>query len=176
MKKVLLLNSDWTPLNFISELRAFTLIDKGRCEVITITETPSIWDEKITTPQRDYDSPATLRVLDRVHRRYASSRFRKKVLFNRDNWQCQYCNIKLDKISVTIDHVIPRTLGGQTSWKNCVVACKKCNLKKGSKSLSETGMKLRKQPIIPTVSNYWEAGNQSTWHPDWIYFLGSNSY
>ena len=176
MKKVLLLNADWTPLNFVSEIRALKLLVKGRCEVITVSEKPSIWNEKIPTPSREYDSPATLRVLDRVNRKYTTPCFRKKVLFNRDNWQCQYCHVKLDKNSVTIDHVVPRALGGQTSWKNCVVACKKCNIKKGSKPLSESGMNLRKQPSVPSVKYYWEVGSQSSWHPDWIYFLDSNTY
>lgn len=175
MKKVLLLNADWTPLNFISEVRALNLLINGRCEIITITEKPSIWDEKITTPSRDYDSPATLRVFVRVNRKYTIPCFRKNVLFNRDNWQCQYCGIKLDKISITIDHVIPKAQGGRTSWNNCVAACKKCNLKKGPRSLSTTGMKLNKLPSTPSVSHYWDIGNQSSWHPDWIYFLNSRT-
>ena len=68
MKKVLLLNTDWTPLNFVSEIRAINLLMKGRCEVIIVSEKPSVWNEKIPTPTREYDSPATLRVLDRVNR------------------------------------------------------------------------------------------------------------
>lgn len=176
MKKVLLLNTDWTPLNFVSEVRALKLLMKGRCEIITVSEKPSIWGEKIVTPSCELDTPATLRVLERVNRKYTTPCFRKKVLFNRDNWQCQYCNVKLDKNSVTIDHIIPRAMGGQTSWKNCVVACKKCNLKKGSKPLSECDMRLRKTPAIPSVTHYWETGNQSSWHPDWIHFLDSNTY
>jgi 5-methylcytosine-specific restriction endonuclease McrA len=175
MKRVLLLNSDWSPLNFVSGFRALNLLFKGRAEVITLGEKPSFWEEKLTTPTKSYDIPATLRLVERVNRRYTAPRFRKWVLFNRDSWQCQYCGVKLDWHSITIDHVLPRSRGGPTNWKNCVAACKKCNLKKGSRLLPETGMQLKKNPAEPKVSHFWEMGH-SPWHPDWEMFFGSDTY
>ena len=171
MKKVLLLNSDWSPLNFVSGIRALNLLLKGRVEVISSGDKPSIWDESFNTPNKSFQLPATVRLLERVSRRYTAPRFKKRVLFNRDNWQCQYCNVKLDWTSITIDHVIPRSRGGATSWKNCVAACRRCNMKKGSRMLSETGMQLRKNPSEPKVTHYWEFSQHSNWHADWDTFF-----
>lgn len=171
MKKVLLLNSDWIPLNFISIPRALNLMFKGRVEVINMGDAPSYWDECYTTPSRSIEIPATIRLVSRVQRKFSAPRFRKKVLFNRDNWQCQYCGTRLDWSSVTIDHVTPKSRGGTTCWKNCVAACKKCNSKKGSRSLSETELVLRKLPTEPKMTHYWEMMHPSQWHKDWRHFF-----
>jgi 5-methylcytosine-specific restriction endonuclease McrA len=171
MKKVLLLNSDCTPLNFVTVVRAFNLILKGRAEVIKLGERQSSWDIKIKTTSDSFEVPATLRMVEKVNRKFGSApKFRKRVLFNRDSWTCQYCGIKLDASNITIDHIMPRARGGQTNWRNCVTSCKKCNIKKGARLLPETGMQLRKNPIEPSMLHFWEAGVY-TWHPDWSYFL-----
>lgn len=176
MKRTLLLNSDWSPLNFVSPVRALNLVMRGRAEVINTGEGPSFWGEKINTPNRSFEVPATLRLVDRVSRKMTMPRFRKWVLFNRDCWQCQYCGTKLDWNSITIDHVRPKCMGGDTSWKNCVASCKKCNWKKGSRTLAEAGMQLRKNPSVPSVIHFWESPSPVTWHPDWLMFFDGNSY
>jgi 5-methylcytosine-specific restriction endonuclease McrA len=174
MKRVLLLNSDWSPLNFVSIPRAFNLMFKGRVEVISVGEKPSYWDESYDTTSRKYDIPATIRLTERISRRFSAPRFRKKVLFNRDNWQCQYCGIKLEWSSITIDHITPRCRGGTTTWKNCVASCKRCNSKKGSRTLSESDMHLKKLPLEPKVSHYWEITKPEQWHEDWRCFFNEN--
>lgn len=171
MKRALLLNSDWTPLNFVSGSRALSLLFKGRAEVISLGEKPSFWDDTVPTPSTQYELPATMRLLERVNRRYTAPRFRKKVLFNRDNWQCQYCGVKLEWGSVTIDHVIPRARGGNTSWKNCVSSCKRCNAKKGARTPAESGLTLKKQPAEPHVIHFWDSPQAAAWHPDWYSFF-----
>jgi len=171
MKKVLLLNSDWMPLNFVSGIRALNLLFKGRAEVISTGENPSFWDDQLTTSTKSYAVPVTVRLLERVNRRYSAPRFRKRVLFNRDNWQCQYCFAKLDWVSITVDHVVPRCKGGTTSWKNCVASCKRCNSQKGHRSLSETGMSLKKNPTEPKVAHFWENSKTLNWHNDWDNFF-----
>lgn len=177
MNSSLLLNSDWTPLNFVSSIRALNLLFNGRAEIITLNEgeAHSVWEE-IKTPSRSYQIPATIRLLHRVTRRYTIPRFRKRVLFNRDNWECQYCGIDLDWPSITIDHILPRSRGGETSWYNCVASCKKCNIKKGCRTLLESGMVLRKHPTDPKVVHFWESHGQKVWHPDWSAFLNLESY
>lgn len=180
MNRVLLLNSDWSPLNFVSSIRALNLLFKGRAEVILMGEKVSAWDEPISTPSRSYDVPATLRLVERVNVKFAPPRFRKRVLFNRDDWRCQYCGVDLDLRSITIDHVVPRSRGGNTSWNNCVTACRKCNSKKGNRTLSESGMCLRRTPVEPNVDHFWERGNEhnrrSSWHPDWSLFFSVDNY
>ena len=76
-------------------------------------------------------------------------RFNRSDLYLRDCGTCQYCEKKLSRESATIDHVIPRSKGGQTTWENCVISCSDCNTKKGNKSLSETNMRLLKIPSRP---------------------------
>lgn len=170
-KLSLLLNDDFTPLNFVSPVRALNLLFRGRAEIVAI-DGPSVWDITYTTPTKVFNAPATLRLKRRAPKIEASPRFRKKALFNRDNWQCQYCGIDLDDRTVTIDHVVPKMKGGPRSWKNCVTACKKCNMKKGSRSLSESGLTLMKHPTSPKMHHFWDIQKKNfVWHNDWIYFI-----
>ena len=177
MKRALLLNADWSPLNFVSGIRALNLLFKGRAEIISLGEKPSTWDDYITSPSRNFELPATLRLVEKVNRRYVHSpRFRKWALFNRDGWQCQYCGISLDVRSITIDHVVPRSRGGPTSWRNCVSSCKKCNMTKGSRTPGESDMKLRKNPVEPKMHHFLDLASKNPWHPDWFAFFGPDTY
>jgi 5-methylcytosine-specific restriction endonuclease McrA len=76
------------------------------------------------------------------------SKFTRKNLFLRDQHECQYCSKQFVNEQLTIDHVIPRSLGGGTSWTNCVAACKKCNGMKGNKLM---------KPIREAVKPTWHA-------------------
>ena len=170
MTKSLLLNSDWSPLGFLSPHRALCLIMRQRAEIV-VFEAPSLWEEEYSTPSTSYRVPATIRMLTRIERRHTQPRFRKKVLYDRDDWSCQYCETRLSPRSVTIDHVIPKSKGGLTTWKNCVVCCLECNLRKGPRLPDEAGMKLRRQPKVPSSSDFLRA-NAMDWHADWSHFLG----
>jgi 5-methylcytosine-specific restriction endonuclease McrA len=66
----------------------------------------------------------------------------------RDNYSCVYCGSKKD---LTIDHVIPKSKGGQNTWNNLVTCCSPCNLKKGDKSLNDINMRMIKKPTEPTI-------------------------
>ena len=70
----------------------------------------------------------------------------RKNIFKRDDYTCQYCEIKLDSETATVDHVLPRCRGGKHEWKNVVTCCLKCNHKKGDKTPNEANMPLRKTP------------------------------
>jgi len=170
-KLSLLLNDDFTPLNFVSPVRALNLLFRGRAEIVNL-DGPSVWDVTYETPTKIYSAPATLRLKRRAPKIEVTPRFTKKALFNRDGWQCQYCGVDLDDRSVTIDHVVPKMRGGPRTWKNCVTACKKCNMKKGSRSLSESGLTLRKNPSAPKMHHFWDVQKKNfVWHSDWIYFI-----
>jgi 5-methylcytosine-specific restriction endonuclease McrA len=171
VKRTLLLNGDWQPLNFVDEIRAICLILNGRAELVDVDGNPSVWDgEQISSPSTSFDTPATIRLLTRVNRKWSSPRFRKKVMFMRDKWTCQYCLTELKRADLTIDHVLPSSRGGKTTWKNCVTSCHRCNLKKGDKTPAEAGMKLNKQPVDPTPWHFWE-GPRAKWHAHWEYFV-----
>lgn len=77
-------------------------------------------------------------------------RFSRRNIFERDENTCQYCAKKFDRDELTLDHVIPRSRGGVSSWTNIVLACINCNMKKGDKLLSELHVKLLKKPVKPT--------------------------
>lgn len=172
MKRALLLNSDYTPLHFLSDTDAIILFYKGRAVVVEGADgNPSEWDETFTSPSTSIHVPATMRLLKRVNKKWKPPRFRKKVLFNRDNFECQYCGVKLFWETIEIEHIMPSSRGGPTSWLNCVASCKPCNKRKANKTPEEAGMKLRKKPAIPTSLHFWDAHRSSVWHPDWALFL-----
>ncbi len=174
MKRALLLNSNGEPLQFIDGTRAIKLLLKDRVEVASgMTGLPSYWEDSVQSATQVFKLPAVLRLKYYVQKRAHKKppRFQKKVLFNRDEWECQYCGVGLTYSAITIDHVYPQSRGGQTSWKNCVSACKKCNNRKGNKTPEEAEMKLLKQPAEPNVFHYWDTSRHSTWHDDWALFV-----
>jgi len=77
------------------------------------------------------------------------ARFSKDVLFARDGGRCQYCDRELARGISTIDHIMPRSRGGDTSWENCVTCCPTCNVKKGNRTPTEAGMCLLSLPAKP---------------------------
>lgn len=173
MKRALLLNADYQPLNFISDIRAVVLMLKGRAEVVTVTETPSVWDEGFATSSVVIPIPATLRLMTRINRKRTPLRFKKRILFNRDNWQCQYCHVDLLHGSITIEHLVPVSRGGETSYRNCVAACRSCNRRKANLTPEEAGMKLRRQPAEPSPLHFWDVKRSTAWHSDWNAFVPS---
>jgi 5-methylcytosine-specific restriction endonuclease McrA len=84
------------------------------------------------------------------------------MIYKRDNHTCQYCG---SKKSLTIDHVIPRSRGGQDTWENMVVACSSCNTKKGHTLLEQTGMKLMKNPKSPVNKMIFDIARSNV--PEW---------
>ncbi|NBO36560.1 HNH endonuclease, partial [bacterium] len=73
----------------------------------------------------------------------------RKNVFKRDNYVCQYCGIDLCDKTATIDHILPKSKGGGSTWVNMVTSCKDCNLAKGNKTLKEAKMNLRTKPKEP---------------------------
>lgn len=172
MKRALLLNADYSPLHFVSDFDAITLFYKGRAEVIHGMDGKlSEWDETFNSPSTKIRVPATMRLLKRVNKRWKPPRFRKKVLFNRDGWKCQFCSVKLNWENITIDHVMPSSRGGGTTWMNCVAACKPCNKRKANKTPEEAGMRLLTKPAYPSALHFWDALRSDAWHPDWAMFI-----
>jgi 5-methylcytosine-specific restriction endonuclease McrA len=80
--------------------------------------------------------------------------FNRPNLYRRDDHSCQYCGAQLPNRNLTVEHVLPRSRGGPTTWENCVAACKRCNSDKADKTPKEAGMRLRKKPAKPK----WKVG------------------
>jgi 5-methylcytosine-specific restriction endonuclease McrA len=97
--------------------------------------------------------------------------FTRFNLFLRDEFRCQYCGSKGD---LTFDHVLPRCRGGITSWQNVVAACSPCNLRKGSKTLKQAGMRLARAPRAPTAEEMQAHGRRFPphhLHESWLDYL-----
>ncbi|HJM82375.1 MAG TPA: HNH endonuclease [Nitrospinota bacterium] len=139
--RALVLNSTYEPLQFSTAKRALVLSLLGKAEVLEVD------GFIVRTSVREYRLPTVIRLnrYIKMPRRSCVS-FSKKNVFRRDNYTCQYCGGGLE---MTIDHVIPRSVGGRSTWDNIVTACRKCNLKKGSRTPEEAGMKLLMRPKQP---------------------------
>lgn len=166
MKRVLLLNADWSPLHFITDMRAIVLLYNNKAEQV------SLWDDVIKSPTTTMQLPATIRLFNYVSKGWRTPRFKRRALFNRDNWTCQYCGEKLGWSTITIDHVKPRSVGGMTTWLNCVSACSRCNKKKANQTLEEANMRLLKRPSAPQSYHFWNISvGSDDWHKDWAQFF-----
>lgn len=140
--RVLVLNASFEPINVCTVRRAIVLILKEKAEVI------DEHDLEVHAERMSMTRPSVIRLRTYVRIPYQS--FRRKItrraVFARDSWECQYCG---RRGSLTMDHVIPRSKGGDTSWENVVACCASCNRRKGDRSVAQSGMKLRTHPRVP---------------------------
>lgn len=144
MNSVLVLNATYEPLNVVSVRRAVVLLLKEKAEIVEAAAA-RLRAERIEVPV-----PLVIRLVTyvRVPRRFDLPVSRRTVL-SRDDYTCQYCGAQPGKSELTIDHVLPRSRGGDHSWENVVTACGPCNRRKGNRIPSEAGMSLRRKPYRP---------------------------
>ena len=95
--------------------------------------------------------------------------FTRFNVFLRDGFSCQYCG-KSDREDLTFDHVIPRRLGGRTTWENIITACAPCNMKKGGRTPKQAGMPVHQSPIRPTSWQLQQHGKQ--FPPNYLHETG----
>lgn len=165
MTHTLLLNANYEVLAFIEEKRAIKLLLKNKVELL------SSWDgKKIIYTGGFIEHPATVRMKYQVRRNPTRLSFSKNIILRRDQYQCGYCEKKLTPNRLTIDHVIPQSLGGENSFLNCVTACRECNQRKANKRLEESGLILKIVPAAPTrfLCAY---PPQGVWHEEWIFYI-----
>ena len=142
MQQVLVLNASYEPLNVCSVRRAHVLVWKGKAEVIE--ELPL----RLHAASDTYPWPHVIRLVRYVRVPRALKRtISRRVLFARDSWQCVYCGTAGGRL--TLDHVVPRSRGGESSWENVVTSCSPCNLRKGDRLLEEAAMTLPVPPRPP---------------------------
>lgn len=166
-KSVLLLNASYEPMRVISWKRAICLFFAGKAEVI------EEYEHQIRSVSLVIQAPAVIRLLSYVKIAQRTPALSRVNVLARDNFKCQYCAVALNSKTATIDHVVPSSAGGASSWTNMVCACASCNRRKGCKTLAQANMKLKTQPVKPDwlpVIRFKLNGNV----PDtWIYFLQS---
>ena len=145
--RVLVLNASYEPLNVCTVRRALVLILKEKAEVL------EHGDGVLRSETMRLDRPEVIRLITfvRVPRDIHRRRITRKAVLARDDWTCQYCGSS--RPSLTVDHVIPRSRGGESVWENIVASCAPCNRKKGNRLPREVRMhpKRRPRPPGPTV-------------------------
>jgi len=166
-RKTLLLNSNYQVLNFLPERKAIKLLFKDKVEII------SSWDKlDIKWENGKIKYPAILRLKSHVKRNFSATSFSRRAIVKRDNSTCQFCGIKLSAAQVTIDHIIPKSRGGNSSFTNCVVSCQSCNNIKADRTPEEANMILLRKPTHPSFCpTYYLSDSQDLWHESWDPFL-----
>ncbi|MCC5943934.1 MAG: HNH endonuclease [Bernardetiaceae bacterium] len=160
--KVLVLNADYRAISVCSASKAFVLVYMQKAELVS-----SVKDGFLRTVSRSFPMPSVIRLMRYVKVPYRGVVLSRQNLFKRDNYQCVYCGER-NKALLTLDHVIPRSQGGKTSWTNLVTACQRCNSHKGNYSLEKIGMNLPYEPFKPTfvmfLRDFSRIGDDS-WQP-----------
>ena len=183
---VLVLNRQWQAIDVKTPAEAFSMMATGAASGLDITSEgmrPVPWAEWLTLEVRDQDSPVrtvrgpvrapTVVVLARyarMPRRRLS--FSLRGLWERDGGVCQYTGRRLQPGEGNIDHVVPRSRGGNTSWDNCVLADNRVNHRKGNRTPDEAGLKLVRPPQIPRELPATAFIRNTHAIPDWEMFLG----
>jgi 5-methylcytosine-specific restriction endonuclease McrA len=165
----LVLNADYRPLSYLplslwpwQEAIKAAFLDR----VIVLAE----YDAVVRSPSVEIPLPSVVVLKDYV-RPAKSAAFTRFNLFLRDEFTCQYCG---SREALTFDHVTPRVRGGRTTWSNVVAACGPCNLRKGSRTLKQAGMNLRRPPLRPTPERLQNIGRKfppNHLHGSWMDYL-----
>lgn len=165
----LVLNADFRPLSYYP-LSLWPWQEAVKAAFLDRVNIIAEYDDVVRSPSMEIRIPSVVVLKDYVkpQKRVAFTRFN---LFLRDEFRCQYCGSKGD---LTFDHVVPRARGGVTSWENVVAACSRCNLRKGSKHLHQSGLALRKPPRQPGAEELRNMGRKfppNHLHESWMDFL-----
>lgn len=164
-KRVLVLNLDHSPLAVVSPQKAIVLI---HLEKVTLLKAYELC--QIRTVAKSFPYPAVIRLNQYKTIPYHGVLLNRTNLYRRDHGVCQYCG---STRQLTIDHVIPRSKGGKSTWTNLVTACNRCNVLKGNKTPEEAGIQLKNPPFKPTLNHFYLL-YASRYASEWIPFLKGN--
>ena len=160
---VLVLNANFEPINVCNLQRAIGLMLAEKAALVMNGR------GILHSANSTYPIPSVIRLQNMVHAPKPQVHLSKREIFRRDNYTCQYCGKVTTEL--TIDHVIPRHLGGKHEWTNVVAACPACNHRKVGRPLSETGMSLLRQPRTPSSSATYVFARHLTNNDEWNVFL-----
>ena len=180
---VLVLNRNFQPIHFTNVRRAIVLLYQGVARALD--EQYRMYDFENwaeLAAARDADALKTVSRSIRIPRVLVLSAFEKmpktRVRFSRlniyvrDNDTCQYCLRQLKRSDLNLDHVVPRSQGGKTSWDNVVCSCISCNLKKGGRTPAQAGMKLARLPVRPKWTPVFRGAVRTDTYREWLPFIG----
>lgn len=165
MSQVLLLNATYEPLTFLPVRRAVVLLMKERAQVVKADV-----ERRIRSERDEMALPLVIRLVSYVRIPFAQAAWSRKAVLMRDG-VCQYCGRQgTREHPLTVDHVVPRSAGGANSWLNTVAACYSCNHRKAGRTPQQAGMRLRREPFVPTYAAVVWLGYASV-HDDQREFL-----
>jgi 5-methylcytosine-specific restriction endonuclease McrA len=178
---VLVLNRVYQPIHITSVRRAFTLLYQGVAKAIdeqfklfdfeswsALAASP---DDSIGTIGRRIRVPRVIVLVTYELMPKTRVRFSRFNIYARDDNTCQYCRRRFSRAELNLDHVIPRSRGGSTSWENVVCSCVPCNLKKGGRTPDEAGMKLLRHPTRPRWTPMFRSATRRAFYREWRPFL-----
>jgi 5-methylcytosine-specific restriction endonuclease McrA len=163
--RVLLLNATFEPLTALPLRRAVVLVVCGKAEVVHGDPSGMLMHSAtVSVPV-----PSVIRLSHYVRVPYrAKVPLTRAGLMHRDRYRCAYCGGKAE----TIDHVVPKSRGGQHSWLNCVASCARCNHRKADRLLSELGWSLQVDPVAPHGPHWRLLAHVNDADPEWQQYLG----
>ena len=161
-RHVLVLNTTYEPINVCSLKRALILVLKDRAEVLESTS-HRVRSEKLSLARPTVVRLRTYVKIPPGERR----RISRRAVMARDGFRCQYCG---STRQLTLDHIVPTSRGGRTTWENLVTSCAPCNVRKGARLLGEIGMALHTRPRPPSLSELLMPGTGEL-PDDWITYL-----
>lgn len=160
---VLVLNANFEPINVCSTRRAMGLVLNGKASLVLNGR------GEVRTINASFPKPSIIRLEKMIKRPRLSVRLTKREILRRDEFTCQYCGQKTPHL--TIDHVIPRRLGGTHSWQNLVAACPACNHRKGGRTVEQAQMRLLHFPQEPPSSATYLFARHLNDNLDWLPFI-----
>lgn len=179
----LVLNSRWNCAGFWSVADAIVSVMRERACVLH-TETYELLDfdawikrpvlpnyRLIQTPTMQIAAPQVVVLIAYGEKPPHKLTFSKPATYHRDNHRCLYCGVQLPAVKLTLDHVVPRSKGGPTSFENCATACEPCNRRKADLDLERCGMNLRYTPYIPQWTAKLRMPNNGPVKNTWRSFL-----
>lgn len=164
MNDVLVLNFTYEALNVTNFQRAVKLVFSGKAEVVHGYES-----RLLASPRFEMRMPSIIRMLYYIRRPSQKVALTKKNILLRDDYKCQYCGIKGERM-MTVDHVIPRSKGGPSTWENLVCACMRCNNRKNNRLPEHANMVLLRKPRMPKYIP-WIQVKRNTLPGEWHKFL-----
>jgi 5-methylcytosine-specific restriction endonuclease McrA len=157
-QKVLILNQDFSAFALCSIQKAFILIYLDKAEMVHRSETGTL-----RSISQSFPIPSIIRLQRYVHVPYKGIALSRHNVMKRDAYQCLYCG---STKNLTLDHMIPKSRGGDSSWTNLVTACMRCNTRKGDRTPEEAGLILKQKPKKPSLVSFLVANAGSldqTW-------------
>lgn len=150
--RCILLNADYTFLSFINWKKAVALHIKGKAEILKQSDDPIRYDNGL----KKLFAPLVMKLVKLIRSIFRTHvPFSRKNVMIRDKNECAYCGqIGGKDIKLTIDHIVPLSRGGKSTFENCVACCFECNNEKGNRLPSEAGMYIRKKLYSPTISEF----------------------